>query len=242
MTRDFPFYNGEPVALRPVQWAWLMLAVVAGFLTLYLPIGESSPLLAFVPAVLFPAIPLLVLRAVAGRHWRALFQRVGIQAIAIAVGIALLNLVVTVALGLLTTRFFGVSANPVFDVLAHESTADRWLFALRTLPQLLGEEVLTMLPFLALMTLFTTRSGWSRRAAIVAAWWISALIFGMAHLPTYQWNWVQCVVVIGSARLVLSLAYLWTRNLWVSTLAHVLNDWTLFAAGLLLLASGHASA
>ncbi|WP_377156900.1 CPBP family intramembrane glutamic endopeptidase [Roseateles sp. UC29_93] len=242
MTRDFPFYNGEPVALRPAQWAWLMLAVVAGFLTLYLPIGESSPLLAFVPAVLFPAIPLLVLRAVAGRHWRALFQRVGIKAIAIAVGIALLNLVVTVALGLLTTRFFGVSANPVFDVLAHESTADRWLFALRTLPQLLGEEVLTMLPFLALMTLFTTRAGWSRRTAIVAAWWISALIFGMAHLPTYQWNWVQCVVVIGSARLVLSLAYLWTRNLWVSTLAHVLNDWTLFAAGLLLLASGHASA
>ncbi len=146
-------------------------------------------------------------------------------------GIALLNLVVTVALGLLTTRFFGVSANPVFDVLAHESTADRWLFALRTLPQLLGEEVLTMLPFLALMTLFTTRAGWSRRAAIVAAWWISALIFGMAHLPTYQWNWVQCVVVIGSARLVLSLAYLWTRNLWVSTLAHVLNDWTLFSGG-----------
>jgi membrane protease YdiL (CAAX protease family) len=240
MTRDFPFYNGDPVALRPVQWAWLMLAVVAGFLTLYLPFGDASPFLAFIPAVLFPAIPLLVLRAVAGRHWRALFQRVGIKTIAIAVGIALLNLVVTVALGLLTTRFFGVSANPVFDVLAQDSTADRWLFALRTLPQLLGEEVLTMLPFLALMTLFTTRAGWSRRAAIVAAWLISALIFGMAHLPTYQWNWVQCVVVIGSARLVLSLAYLWTRNLWVSTLAHVLNDWTLFSAGLLLVASGHA--
>lgn len=242
MTRDFPYYNGEPVALRPAQLAGLMLAVVAGFLALHLPFGDTSPILAFIPAVLFPAIPLLALRAVAGRHWRALFQRLGVKAVAIAVGIALLNLVVTVALGLLTTRFFDVSANPVFDVLVHDSTSDRWLFALQSLPQLLGEEVLTMLPFLALMTLFTARAGWSRRTAIVAAWLISALIFGLAHLPTYQWNWVQCVVVIGSARLVLSLAYLCTRNLWVSTLAHVLNDWTLFSLGLLLAASGHAPA
>jgi membrane protease YdiL (CAAX protease family) len=241
MTRDFPFYNGEPAALRPAQWAWLMLAVAAGFLTLYLPFGDASPLLDFIPAILFPAIPLLALRALTGRHWRALFQRIGLKAIAIAVGIALLNIVVTTAVALVVTRFFGVSVNPVFDVLAHDSTIGRWLFALRTLPQLLGEELLTMLPFLALLAFFTARAGCSRRTAIVAAWLISALIFGMVHLPTYEWNWVQCVAVIGSARLVLSLAYLWTRNLWVSTLAHVLNDWILLGTALLLPAAGHAS-
>lgn len=32
----------------------------------------------------------------------------------------------------------------------------------------------------------------------------------------------------------LSLAYLFSRNLWVSTGVHVLNDWTLFGISLML--------
>jgi membrane protease YdiL (CAAX protease family) len=38
---------------------------------------------------------------------------------------------------------------------------------------------------------------------------------------------VQCLVVIGSARLVLTWAYVSTKNIWVSTGAHIINDWTL---------------
>ena len=48
-----------------------------------------------------------------------------------------------------------------------------------------------------------------------------------AHLPTYDWNILQCLVVIGGARLILSLAYIKTKSIWVSTIAHVLNDWVL---------------
>jgi len=51
------------------------------------------------------------------------------------------------------------------------------------------------------------------------------------HLPTYDWNVVQCFAVIGTARLVLTAAYLRTRNLWVSYGAHILNDWSIFAVG-----------
>jgi hypothetical protein len=47
---------------------------------------------------------------------------------------------------------------------------------------------------------------------------------------------VQSFVIIGSARLVLSLAYMKTKNLWVSTGAHILNDWSLL--GLSLLGAG----
>jgi membrane protease YdiL (CAAX protease family) len=45
---------------------------------------------------------------------------------------------------------------------------------------------------------------------------------------------VQCVVVIGSARLVLTLAYVWTKNIWVSTGAHIINDWSLIASTVFL--------
>jgi len=73
-----------------------------------------------------------------------------------------------------------------------------------------------------------------KRTAVVLAWLLSAIPFALAHLPTYQWDLVQCLAIIGSARLVLSLAYLFSRNLWVSTGAHVLNDWTLFGISLML--------
>lgn len=55
------------------------------------------------------------------------------------------------------------------------------------------------------------------------------MAFGLVHLPTYNWNLMQCLVVIGSARLVLTWAYVWTKNIWVSTGAHILNDWALIA-------------
>ena len=61
----------------------------------------------------------------------------------------------------------------------------------------------------------------------------------LAHLPTYQWDLVQCLAIIGSARLVLSLAYLFSRNLGVSTGADVLNDWTLFGISLILVSLPH---
>ncbi|WP_439487097.1 CPBP family intramembrane glutamic endopeptidase [Blastomonas fulva] len=69
---------------------------------------------------------------------------------------------------------------------------------------------------------------------MLAAWLVSAIIFALLHLPTYNWNIVQCVVVIGSARFVLTLAYVWTKNIWVSTGAHIINDWTLIGSTVLL--------
>lgn len=63
------------------------------------------------------------------------------------------------------------------------------LFAASTLPQLLGEELVTILPFLALLTLFTRVSGAKRKTAVVAAWLLSGLLFGTLHLSTYGWNW-----------------------------------------------------
>jgi membrane protease YdiL (CAAX protease family) len=100
--------------------------------------------------------------------------------------------------------------------------------------QLLGEELITILPFLALLTFLHSRAGLGRPAALLIAWVVSALAFGAIHLPTYDWNIVQCLVVIGSARLVLTWAYVWTKNIWVSTGAHILNDFALIGATVFL--------
>jgi membrane protease YdiL (CAAX protease family) len=83
------------------------------------------------------------------------------------------------------------------------------------------------------MTLLSSRFGVGRKGAIVGAWLVSSLLFGLIHLPTYDWNWIQCIVVIGSARLVLTLPWILTKNIWVCTGAHIINDWLLFGGGLL---------
>jgi len=131
-----------------------------------------------------------------------------------------------------------MSANPTAAALDNVTAADIAVFLLRTGIQLVGEELLTILPLLAVLWFCVRKLGLSRRLALVIAVIISTLIFAAVHLPTYNWNIIQCFGGIGIARLVLTAAFLVTRNLWVSAGAHIVNDWTEFL-GPTLLTLGH---
>lgn len=231
---DFPFYNGAPVSIAGPQWLFVMAAVVLGFLMLILPIPWPGGVWgSMIPALLFPAIPLLALARVAPGHWTAIFGKVGGREIRLMFGFALLNLVVSMSVGAILNALTHVASNAATQELGAMDTAGRVAFYVKTLPQLFGEEVVTLLPFLALLYLLTRVAGVGRRSAVLGAWLISSVGFGLIHLPTYDWNVVQCVVVIGTARLVLTLPWLLTKNIWVSTGAHIVNDWTLFTFSLL---------
>jgi membrane protease YdiL (CAAX protease family) len=226
--RDFPFYQGTPVALTSAHW-WFLLALIAvAFALLIAPItwpgGEVG---AFVPAVLFPLIPLAGLAWVSKGHAGCLFGRVGWREIKLMVLFALLNIVVTMTVGAIVRATLGADANPAMATANQLSSGGLVIFLTKTAVQLVGEEMLTMLLMLALLHLLVARAGLSRNAGILWAWFGSAVVFGLVHLPTYHWNLAQCLLIIGTARLVLSLAYIKTKNLWVSAGAHILNDWIL---------------
>jgi len=233
-TGDFPFYNAAPASISNRQWLFVMAMVVAGFLLLALPIpwtgGRVGP---FIPAVLMPLIPLVALACVAPGHWKAIFGKVRGREVRLMVGVALLNIVVSMGVGAIVFALTEVTPNAATAQLSGLDTADKVAFFAKTIPQLFGEEVITLLPFLALLQLFSRSLDLGRKGAIVGAWVVSSVIFGLIHLPTYDWNLIQCIVVIGSARMVLTLAWIMTKNIWVSTGAHILNDWLLFAIGLL---------
>jgi len=226
---DFPFYRQQPVNLTPRQWLLVLAAIGLGFacLTVNVPVLTDGPGV-MIRALLFPAIPLIALRIVVGPHWRLLFRRVGIADVGLMILVAVLNLCVTIAIGILVMKLFGAETNAAIGALAGESPSDQKLFFLHSIPQLFGEEVLTILPFLALLHVAHDRMGLSRTQSVLAAWLLSSVLFGLVHLPSYNWNLLQCLVVIGSARLVLLLAYIRTKNIWVSTGAHILNDWAIF--------------
>lgn len=232
---DFPFYNGTPETISLRGWLIVMAGVALGFLALATPlIPFKGVVWEFLRAILFFAIPLAAFRYVAPNYWTAIFRKVGWRDVLWMIAIAILNIAVTFLIGMIVTQTVGAHANQAVAGLQDMATTDRILFFLKTAPQLFGEEVLTILPFLALMAWGYGSLSLSRRNAMLMAWVGSAILFGLAHLPTYNWDLFQCIAVIGSARLVLSLAYLITRNIWVSTGAHIINDWTLFAITLIL--------
>jgi membrane protease YdiL (CAAX protease family) len=228
---DFPYYKGVPVRISGPQWLCVIAAVAVAFLALVLPIpwpgGAFAPL---IPAILFAAIPLAALARVAPGHWKAIFGRVGGRELRLMLGFALLNIVVSMSVGGIVRAFTEVTPNAAAEMLSGMDATGRVLFFAKTIPQLFGEELVTILPFLALLYLLVNRFGVGRRSAVIGAWLISAFVFGLIHLPTYDWNLIQCVVIIGAARLMLTLPYILTKNIWVSTGAHIINDWLLLGA------------
>lgn len=226
---DFPFYNGRPTTVTAAQWWLVMLSVALAFFILSGPIPVMvNQVGGFLRAILYIVIPLAVLGWVSSGHWKAVFRKLRPRDFLVMAGFAILNLIISVLVGSIILKVFGAEVNPMVAGLPEQGESDRILFFARTFFQLIGEEVMTMLPFLAILYFAFSRMKWSRRNAVIAAYLASAILFGLLHLPSYNWNWIQCLLVIGTARLVLTIPYLITKNLWVSAGAHILNDWLIF--------------
>ncbi|NYJ00412.1 hypothetical protein HNR19_001110 [Nocardioides thalensis] len=231
--QDFPFYNDQPVAISGSSWVAVVVACAAGFAVLA-SVGFTDERAELIPRVLFLAMPAAVFVWVARGHWRVLFKSVRASDLGAMVAFWIINLAVSALAALLVSGgdFNHLSANTATDDLADAGAAQIIAFYVGTGLQLLGEEVFTILPFLGLLW-FLTQRGASRKKSILIAWLATAIWFGAAHLPTYDWNFAQAILVIGAARLVLTLAFIRTKNLWVSFGAHVLNDWTTFTLALI---------
>ncbi|EAQ03491.1 possible CAAX amino terminal protease family protein [Pseudooceanicola batsensis HTCC2597] len=230
---DLPLYRGRPVHIGPAGWLLVLASVAVAFGALMktqpmFPSGFGT----FIPALLFVLIPLGTLAAVAGpRAPLSLFRPVRRRDGAIILGFFVLNAVATILLGLLVTHLFHTVANPAGDRVASAAGLDRILFFGWTAIQLLGEEIFTILPFLAFLAFLDRMM--PRKAAIALAALGAAVIFALIHLPTYQWNLPQALIGLVPIRIILLMPYLITRNIWVSTGTHILNDWAIFGLSLL---------
>jgi uncharacterized protein len=228
-SRDFPFYDGYPVHVPIWKWALIVLACAAGFLTLSL-VPTSSNVQSLLPRILFTAIPLAVFIILTRPFWKAIFHKPTGRDYLDMVIFWLLNLAVSSLVGLIVARVFGANPSSATDNVLEGGPVDIAAFYVGTGIQLLGEELFTILPFLALMYIFYTKTKMTRTTSILLAWFITALWFGAAHLPSYGWNFAQAFLIIGVARLVLTLAFIRTKSIVVSTGAHILNDWATFTA------------
>ncbi len=230
---DLPFYRGVPVSITLSGWLIVLASVAVSFAALITAQQRfQTGFATFIPALLFVLIPLAALAATAGpRAPRALFKALRRRDFAIILGFFVLNAIATILLGSLITGLFDAAANPASDRAASASAFDRVLFFGWTAIQLLGEEIFTILPFLAFLTFLDRRM--PRKTAIVVAALGAAVIFALIHLPTYQWNVAQALIGLVPIRIVLLLPFLITRNILVSAGTHILNDWAIFGLSML---------
>lgn len=235
LARDYPFCTGAPDELSGWQWLLVLAGILLGCASLAIaaPLADH-PLGRFVPSLLFCTAPLVALAVATPRYWTRLFRLLRLRDVGWMIGIALTSLLVTGTLAFFLADAVEAAANPAVAGLPELDTPERIAFLVNSVPQLLGEELFTILPLLAGLWLFTRMLGIRRRPAILCAWLITSLAFGLLHLPTYDWNLVQSIAFIGTARLILTAGYLVTGNLWVSLSAHLVNDWVLFGTTLLV--------
>jgi len=232
---DFPYYRDDPPTISTGGWLLVLAGTAAGFAALVTPLPFTDGVITgWLRAAAFVGLPLLGLAIAAPGRWMAIFGRVGPREVKLMFVFALLNIVISMTIGAVIETFGTATANAKIVDAANLDGAQLFNFFAKVALQLLGEELVTILPFLAILALVHATLRIGRNAAVLTAWLLSALAFGLVHLPTYDWNVVQCVVVIGSARLVLTWAYVWTKNIWVSTGAHIINDWAIMAATIFL--------
>jgi len=227
--RDFPYYAGHPVSLSVVGWFLVLGMTAAGYAALMASAHPwHGPVEHWVGVLLFIALPIAGLRLAAGHHWKVLFVAptwrdlwIGLAFVPAVLAGAALSAILIMKLGPATP-------NPAVALLERLKGLDLALFLSSTPPQIFGEELLTVLFLLALLTIFRSGFKQSRSVSIVLAWALSACVFGALHLPTYGWRLGQVMAIVAGARLVLSLPYLITKNIWAPTVTHVTHDWIAF--------------
>lgn len=227
---DFPFYNGNPMNFTALQSCFLLIVCIGS--VVFFEVGAN-----FLPNFIRPfiniIIPLLAFIIVVKSNWTKLFRKIHFKDIFLVFEVLVVNLIVSAIMGFLIASFFGGNPNPVTHIIKQNSTLDNIMFFASTIPMLFGEELITIIPFLVILQFSTKNLKLSRKQAVIIAWVLSAIVFGSIHLKTYNWNIIQAILGISIARLVLTFPYVKTKNIWISTFVHVLNDWCLFLPALL---------
>ncbi len=105
------------------------------------------------------------------------------------------------------------------------------LFLFKAIPMIFGEELLTFV-ILFIVTGLLAQS-YSYKKALTIGVIVSTLVFSLLHLPSYDWNLIQVLLIIGAIRIPFTLASLRSNSLWEGFAVHYVYDTLIFVVILL---------
>ncbi|MBC1604860.1 CPBP family intramembrane glutamic endopeptidase [Paenilisteria rocourtiae] len=135
------------------------------------------------------------------------------------IGIPFLVVVGTVAGSLWSAIAGGVAENDVNSVLSWGYVIKNVLF------MLLGEELLSI----GILYAAWKKLNWKFWQATL----LCSILFALWHLPSYDYNLLQCLVTIIPSRMVLNYLFKKSNSIWVTWIAHIAFDLIAFLPVLL---------
>lgn len=223
---DFPFYKeGIPT----YNWIFPISGCLSALLLIYIDLPISPVLKIAVRATLLVVLPFLGLHFVSSHIYTSLCRKLRRSDFKLIVLTVLSAIVIQLFLHFLLTELFQYkfAENGGVNIISTLGTTDRIIYSFFLFGfQLMGEEMLRVLPFLFFLQFFTQNLDMRRKHSILFSWFISAGIFALLHLPTYDWNMIQ-VLVLFTGSFVMNYAYVRTKNVWVVYLVHLLYDFLL---------------
>ena len=118
---------------------------------------------------------------------------------------------------------FGIegNTNPIFESLNPGNFKD---FFVSTIIQFIAEEIIFIIPFLFVINKMKTENETFKNICAII---LSSVIFGAMHITTYNFNILQAVLIISIIRAGLSMSYVFSKNLTVTYLIHIIYDLSL---------------
>ncbi len=89
---------------------------------------------------------------------------------------------------------------------------------------LLGEEILFFSTFFLVLSFFAKQSTVKHYVSFAISGLLACLIFGLAHLWTYDFNIIQCLIVIGLPSMMHVVLYVKTKNIFATYTSHIVYD------------------
>lgn len=158
------------------------------------------------------------------RNIRIFFRKVTIQHFRISLTIAVASLIATSLIRELLVH--GLSNTPTAQSeIVGFIPSDIFTFII----SLLGEELLFFSAFFLGLKWFTKRKEPLYTLSVWVSGLLACLVFGLAHLWTYDFNVLQSLILIGLPSIIKVILDLKTRNLWSTYLAHLFFDLMIIA-------------
>lgn len=137
--------------------------------------------------------------------------------------LGLLFCAVAIVISSIVMQQFGIegNTNPIFESLNPDNFKD---FFVSTIIQFIAEEIIFIIPFLFVINKMKTENETFKNICAII---LSSVIFGAMHITTYNFNILQAVLIISIIRTGLSMSYVFSKNLTVTYLIHIIYDWSL---------------
>lgn len=144
----------------------------------------------------------------------------------ILVGVVIMFVSIVISSIVMTNIDMDVSTNPIFGLIDEGNILE---FFISSVIQFITEEIIFIIPFLFVMNKFDFKS---EKLKIIVAVIVSSVIFGLMHLSTYNFNFLQAILIISIIRIGLTMSYIISKNLTVTYLVHIIYDWGIILIGM----------